>query len=125
MARPMNLSSNATFSALVSGVLAAGSLMTGAIAPVQAASSMFTEAAVNPESFLVMAAPRAGNAYNLVIVEQKPNPRACWQDNGDGTVDPLLLNFDFRAFAAEPPIAMATPFGSAVKIWASATASVW
>ncbi|NJM58371.1 MAG: DUF3747 domain-containing protein [Synechococcales cyanobacterium RU_4_20] len=100
MARPMNLSSNATFSALVSGVLAAGSLMTGAIAPVQAASSMFTEAAVNPESFLVMAAPRAGNAYNLVIVEQKPNPRACWQDNGDGTVDPLLLNFDFSGICS-------------------------
>ncbi len=67
------------------------------LAPVQAAASLFTEAAVPQDSFLVMAAPRANNAYNLVVIEQKPNQRACWQEKNTaaGTVDPLLLNFDF------------------------------
>ncbi len=96
----MNLSSRSASSRSASSVLAAamvagGALAGGAIAPAQAASSLFTESTVNQDSFLVMAAPRANEQYNLVVVEQKPNKRACWQDNGNGTVEPLLLDFNF------------------------------
>ncbi|NJN32343.1 MAG: DUF3747 domain-containing protein [Synechococcales cyanobacterium RM1_1_8] len=67
--------------------------------PAQAASSTFTEAAVQPEQFIVMAAPRNSTDYNLVIVEQKSSQRPCWSEK-NGIVDPLLLNFDFSGICS-------------------------
>ena len=39
-----------------------------------------------------------GNFYRLVILEQVPNQRACWQEEGQTPVRvaPLLLNFNFE-----------------------------
>lgn len=64
-----------------------------------ASSSRFTEQAVNPTQFVVMAAPRNANDYNLVILEQKSSQRACWTEN-NGIIDPLLLNFDFSGICS-------------------------
>ena len=70
------------------------SLATTAIPAAQAASSIFSEQAVNSSSFVVMAAPRNAVDYNLVVLEQKSASRDCWTES-NGIINPLLLNFDF------------------------------
>lgn len=90
---PAALGRSATRSVLLAS--AAWGIATGLAAPAaQAASSMFSEQAVNPQQFVVMAAPRNAVDYNLVILEQKSSQRDCWTES-NGIVNPLLLNFDF------------------------------
>jgi len=52
----------------------------------------------NPDAFALIAAPIGRtNRYQLLIVEQLSNRRACWSES-DGyptAIEPLLLNFDF------------------------------
>ena len=59
-------------------------------------ASSFGEQPVEQEQFVLMATPyRYG--YNLLIVEQIPGQRPCWQEIGANPtkIAPLLLNFDF------------------------------
>jgi Protein of unknown function (DUF3747) len=64
------------------------------VAPsVQAAT--FDQKEIDPDKVIAVAVPLPqGNRYNFLILQQLSNTKQCWQEN-DGTVDPLLLKFDF------------------------------
>lgn len=70
-------------------------LTVGALSPTIAATFDSTE--VNSDNFVAIAAPYGSNNHQLLILEQLSNRQACWRENGSnpGSVDPLLLNFDF------------------------------
>ncbi|MFB6275800.1 MAG: DUF3747 domain-containing protein [Halothece sp.] len=53
---------------------------------------------VPQEDYIAVAAPFGDDNYQLLILEQKSDKRACWRESGSNpvVVDPLLLNFDFR-----------------------------
>lgn len=70
-------------------------LAVGTLSPTTA--STFDSQEVNVDNFIAVAAPFGENRYQLLIIEQLSNQRACWQENGSNPVivDPLLLNFDF------------------------------
>ncbi|PZV07452.1 MAG: cell wall hydrolase, partial [Leptolyngbya sp.] len=70
-----------------------------AAAPV-ARAQQFGQQPIDPTLTVAIATPvRDGALHNLMILEQIPNQRQCWQEQGQGggpvVVDPLLLNFDF------------------------------
>jgi N-acetylmuramoyl-L-alanine amidase len=70
-----------------------------AAAPV-ARAQQFGQQPIDPNLAVAIASPvRDGALHNLMILEQIPNQRQCWQEqsqgNGPVTVQPLLLNFDF------------------------------
>lgn len=73
----------------------ASCLAVGAFSPSEAGTFDTTE--VNPGNFIAVAAPFGENKYQLLIIEQLSNQRACWQESGNNPViiEPLLLNFDF------------------------------
>lgn len=61
-------------------------------------AAVFEQAEVDSGQFIPIAAPIGRtNGYQLLIVEQRSNSRACWQEQGSNPtrVDPLLLEFDF------------------------------
>ncbi|MGK7900214.1 MAG: DUF3747 domain-containing protein [Hormoscilla sp.] len=63
-----------------------------------AIASIFGQQAVNQNDFVAVAVPvDGGNSQRLVILEQKSNRRACWNEYGSDPVriEPLLLSFDF------------------------------
>lgn len=58
----------------------------------------FGEQTIPSNLAIAVASPvRGGQLHTLMILEQIPQGRACWQEQGDKPVivDPLLLNFDF------------------------------
>ncbi|MDJ0533708.1 MAG: DUF3747 domain-containing protein [Xenococcaceae cyanobacterium MO_207.B15] len=59
-------------------------------------ASSFGEQEVYGEDFVVVATPYR-HGYNLMIIEQIPGQRKCWNEIGANPtiVDPLLTNFDF------------------------------
>ena len=63
--------------------------------PVQAVD--FQQQEVDQNQFVAIARPYGGNKYDLLILQQIPGKRQCWQERGSNPViiDPLLLNFDF------------------------------
>ena len=70
-----------------------------AAAPV-ARAQQFGQQPIDPNLTVAITTPvRDGALHNLMILEQIPNQRQCWQEQGQGggpvVVDPLLLNFDF------------------------------
>lgn len=64
------------------------------ITPRPVGSSLFGQQEVAQNQFILTAAPLSGNRYQLVILQQLSNKRACWAESGN-TVKPLLLDFDF------------------------------
>ncbi|AFZ44892.1 S-layer domain-containing protein [Halothece sp. PCC 7418] len=52
---------------------------------------------VPQNDYVAVAAPFGDDNYNLLIIEQKSDQRACWSESGSNPVviDPLLSNFDF------------------------------
>ncbi|HAG83342.1 MAG TPA: hypothetical protein DCL61_19905 [Cyanobacteria bacterium UBA12227] len=82
-------------SLLVALLTAASCLTVGVFNSTLAGTFDSTE--VNGDNFIAVAAPFGENRYQLLIIEQLSNQRACWQENGNNPVivDPLLLNFDF------------------------------
>mgnify|MGYP003564358719 CR=1 FL=1 len=52
---------------------------------------------VPQEDYVAVAAPFGDNNYQLLIIEQKSDDRACWSESGSNpvVVDPLLIDFDF------------------------------
>jgi hypothetical protein len=64
-----------------------------------AQASQFTETALDQTQVIAIARPYGVETtkYDLLVLEQIPNKRQCWQENGTTPtlVDPLLLNFDF------------------------------
>lgn len=88
---PRPLSTLITTAAVVLAGLAA--------API-ARAQQFGQQPIDPNLTVAIATPvRDGALHNLMILEQIPNQRQCWQEQGQSggpvTVDPLLLNFDF------------------------------
>ncbi len=63
--------------------------------PVKA--STFTETALDQSKVIAVARPYGEGKYDLLVIEQIPDKRDCWAENGSNPVliDPLLLNFDF------------------------------
>ena len=63
-----------------------------------AIASVFGQQEVNQSRFVAIASPiGAGNAHQLLIIEQVSNTRDCWRESGQNPtlIDPLLLGFDF------------------------------
>ncbi|MBO1351136.1 MAG: DUF3747 domain-containing protein [Hormoscilla sp. GUM202] len=72
------------------------------IAPSVAAT--FGQREVAQENLIAVAAPRGTIGYQLFVLEQKSNQRACWsetpQTDGTTLVELLLLNFDFTGICS-------------------------
>lgn len=62
-----------------------------------AKAALFDETEVDQDRFIAIAAPFGADNYNLLVIEQIPGQRDCWDTMGSSPVrvDPLLLNFDF------------------------------
>ncbi|NJN88262.1 MAG: DUF3747 domain-containing protein, partial [Leptolyngbyaceae cyanobacterium SL_7_1] len=69
----------------------------GALAAPPALAIQFQQQEVNPDQFVVVAAPYSSNLHQLLILEQVSDRRPCWQESGNSPtiVDPLLIDFDF------------------------------
>jgi Protein of unknown function (DUF3747) len=64
------------------------------VAP-SAQAATFDQKEIDPDKVIAVAVPLPqGNRYNFLILQQLSNAKQCWQEN-DGTVEPLLLKFDF------------------------------
>lgn len=62
----------------------------------QASAATFDQTDLDPSRVVAVAVPLSqGERYNLLILEQLSNQRPCWQDKTGGSIDPLLLQFDF------------------------------
>jgi hypothetical protein len=64
----------------------------------RAAAATFDQKDLDPNQVIAVAVPLSqGDRYNLLILEQLSSSRPCWQEktNSPGTIDPLLLQFDF------------------------------
>lgn len=63
--------------------------------PVKA--STFSETALDQSKVIAVARPYGEGKYDLLVIEQIPEKRDCWAENGSNPtlIDPLLLNFDF------------------------------
>jgi Protein of unknown function (DUF3747) len=60
-----------------------------------AKAATFDQKEIDPDKVIAVAVPiPQANRYNLLILQQLSNTKQCWQER-DGTVDPLLLKFDF------------------------------
>ncbi|MFN5515467.1 MAG: DUF3747 domain-containing protein, partial [Cyanobacteriota bacterium] len=74
------------------------------VAPAGAQGSPFTETAINPVEVIAVARPYGVETtkYDLLVLQQIPNKRQCWQTSGAAPVlvDPLLLNFDFTGICS-------------------------
>jgi hypothetical protein len=63
-----------------------------------AAAAAFDQKELDQARVIAVAVPLAqGDRYNLLVLEQLSNEKQCWQQNpgNPGTIDPLLLKFDF------------------------------
>ncbi|MGF1569764.1 MAG: DUF3747 domain-containing protein [Nodosilinea sp.] len=63
-----------------------------------ALAQQFGQQPIDPSLTVAVASPeRNGAFYTLLILEQVPNQRQCWQEQGNApaVIDPLLLTFDF------------------------------
>jgi Protein of unknown function (DUF3747) len=64
----------------------------------QATAATFDQKDLDPNQVVAVAVPLSqGDRYNLLILEQLSSARPCWQEktSSPGTIDPLLLQFDF------------------------------
>jgi N-acetylmuramoyl-L-alanine amidase len=74
--------------------------LAGLTAAPPAQAQQFGQQPIDPNLAVAIATPvRDGTLHNLMILEQIPNRRQCWQEQpqsgGPVVVDPLLLSFDF------------------------------
>ena len=85
-------------------VTTAAVVLAGLTAAPLARAQQFDQQPIDPSLAIAIASPvRDGAFYNLMILQQIPNQRQCWQEQGPGdgpgdgpvVVDPLLLDFDF------------------------------
>ena len=87
----IKLSLRRTAAALASSAL----LTIGAIG--SALAFTFDQTEINQDRVIAIAQPRGFGGYQLLIVEQVSDKRACWSESGSNPVkvDPLLISFDF------------------------------
>ncbi|MGC1392678.1 MAG: DUF3747 domain-containing protein [Coleofasciculaceae cyanobacterium] len=82
-------------------LIAAASLISlGSFSPTKAAD--FDTQEVDTNNFVVLSTPVNGNnQHQLLILEQLSSKRPCWAEGETpGTVDPLLLKFDFTGICS-------------------------
>jgi N-acetylmuramoyl-L-alanine amidase len=76
-------------------------ITTSAVLTISAVSSAiaftFDQTEMVQSNVTAIAQPRKDGSFQLLIIEQIPNKRQCWSENGSNPIiiDPLLLNFDF------------------------------
>lgn len=90
-----------TYQPLKVALIAAVSLISvGSFSPTKAAE--FDTKEVDTNNFVVLSTPMNGNnQHQLLILEQISNKRPCWAEGTTpGTVDPLLLKFDFTGICS-------------------------
>ncbi len=76
--------------------VAISSLFLSLLIPYTAQAYTFGQEEVDQSKFIAIAVPFAeGKQYNLIILEQISSTQACWEEQADGVIDPLLLKFDF------------------------------
>ncbi len=68
-----------------------------ALATPLSAATLFDKQEVSQSNLIILAQPLRGNRYTLLLLQQLAGGQQCWRERGDatGTVDMLLLNFDF------------------------------
>jgi N-acetylmuramoyl-L-alanine amidase len=77
-------------------VAVSSAFLSTVVAAPAARAVQFDQQEVNQDRFVVVAAPISGGAmHQLLILEQVSDRRACWREESNGTIDPLLVNFDF------------------------------
>lgn len=100
----------------------------GLVTPAAAWANQFGQQPIDPNLAIPVATPvRDGAFYNLMILEQVPNQRQCWQEqsqaDGPTVVDPLLLNFNFAGACDRKTDSNGYSVASTAKTWAFTT--VW
>ncbi|MGF1482427.1 MAG: DUF3747 domain-containing protein [Cyanophyceae cyanobacterium] len=62
-----------------------------------AKAATFGETAMEQDRVVAVATPLGENRYDLLVIEQIPGKRACWEESGSNPVaiEPLMVNFDF------------------------------
>jgi len=82
------------FKQSIAALTTLGLLTLSSIIPAKA--NLFDQKEVEQSRYVAIAVPRVFGPQ-LLILEQKKDPRQCWSESGDRPtlVDPLLLNFDF------------------------------
>lgn len=79
---------------ITAALLTVGGLAAAPIPPAQAA--LFGQQPIAEQQAVVILRPLGINRYDVLVIEEKQiGSQRCWRDRGDGTVEPLLLNFDF------------------------------
>ncbi|OKH15925.1 DUF3747 domain-containing protein [[Limnothrix rosea] IAM M-220] len=70
-------------------------------APLQSvqSQSIFGEDPIDQNQMVAVAVPLRSGNFNLLVIEQFKDKRACWAESGNAptTIDPLLLNFAFTS----------------------------
>jgi hypothetical protein len=64
------------------------------------ADVLFDGTPVNGANFAILARPVGADDWNLLVLEQLQRRPACWQQRGDGLVDPTLNRFDFTGICS-------------------------
>lgn len=79
---------------ITAALLTTGGLLATPIPPAQAA--LFGQQPIADQQAVVILRPLGSSRYDVLVIEEKQiGSQRCWRDRGDGTVEPLLLNFDF------------------------------
>jgi hypothetical protein len=74
-------------------------VVAAAAAPTWAAG-VFSSQPLEQERFAVLAQPVGNSEWKLLVLEQiKPQP-LCWEQRGDGLIDPALNRFDFSGICS-------------------------
>lgn len=91
---------NTSRSLIVTLIAATSLISVGSFSPTKAAT--FENKEVDTNNFAVLSTPVNGNnQHQLLILEQISNKRPCWAEGTTpGTVDPLLLKFDFTGICS-------------------------
>lgn len=64
------------------------------------AAGVFSSQPLEQERFAVLAQPVGNSEWKLLVLEQiKPQP-LCWEQRGDGLIDPALNRFDFSGICS-------------------------
>ena len=64
------------------------------------ADVLFDGNPVDGANFAILARPVGADDWNLLVLEQLRRRPACWQQRGDGLVDPSLNRFDFTGICS-------------------------
>jgi len=78
-------------------VLLAVTLSCGAL-PIAGRAAEFESQEIEQNQYVAITSPYGKDSFGLIILQQLPKGKPCWQETGSNptTVDPLLLQFNFK-----------------------------